>query len=338
MVTEEEYFERGLKNLSENPPNLIKALSLLRKAKDIFEEKGMVKKINSCKDKIEYIYKTLARNEYEKANMFLKKSEYKNSIMKSLESYKFILKSEPNDIDKALKKVKSLIEEAIIQLLYDIERRSMKKGYSEDAINELSFAEKTILSVFFPNLKENTENGVIPEKFINKIGERKKLQRSLINSYEMLGNKARSKGAKLLNDGNINKGHEMINIARELYEKSDFFEKIKSLLPLYYQVYEALGDAEYTLGQKMTEKGRLERGRRHIKKARDYFKEARCNKKIDLAKKTYLKISLTIGENILNDANNALKIGDLTSAVSFFDTAFNFFKGLNHKKNMSKAD
>jgi len=223
LGVEDENFQRGLAILSENPPNLVKALSLIRKAKTIFEEKGRTKETQSAMDKIFYIYRALSDQDYNKAADAFRKSDFKNCIRLALDSYRHLILSEPGNLQKSAKRIKSIIEDGIVELLIEIERKAMKNGYSSDLLNEIAFTEKTVIDVFYPSLKVQT---AIPDDLISRIGDMKKIQHSLINVYEMLGNKAKDKATQYINEGNINKGNEMVNIAKDLYTKGNYPERI----------------------------------------------------------------------------------------------------------------
>ncbi|MBD3351227.1 MAG: hypothetical protein GF364_07050 [Candidatus Lokiarchaeota archaeon] len=336
MGIEDEYYERGLSFLQKDPPNLIRALSFIRKAKNLFEEKGKIKDFNAAVDKLKFIYKTLYERNLEDSTRLLRNSQYRDSILQALKGYRHLLLSEPRKPGRATKKVRKVIQESSIELLAEIERKTLKDGYSEELLNEMYFVAKTIRDVFYPNLKK--VSGAVPSDFISKIDDNRKLQKGLINTHEVLGNKARDEAKSFIEEGNIKLGLEMLKLSSTIYKNADFTDKANDLQPLFARVYEAQGDAEFTKGQEMAESGRMNKGRQHIKKAYRYYKKAGNDKKVELAEKNYLSISMKMGELMVQEAKEAERFGDLNAAIEIYDDAYKFFKKINHRKSIAKME
>lgn len=330
----DEIFGRGIALLSESPPNYIKSLSLLRKASKIYEKKGRIKEFHSAIDKIQFIYKSLYKRNLKASKKLKNNSKYNDCIIKILESYRHLILSEPKNLFKESKELKLLFENAVVDFLNTIERKSKKDGFSNEFLSEVKFLENSIIEIFYPELKTQ---GSIPENFILDIRERK-IQRALINTFETLGNKSREKASNLIDKGKINQGFEILEISRNLYKSVNFREKIRELDPLYKFVFEAQGDAELTFGLKIAEKGRLKKGTAHMKKARKYYLSAENKKKVLVAEKNYLKISVKMGENLIKSARNALELNDLESAINFYDEAQEIFQNINDVKNATACE
>ena len=334
MSSAKEYYERGLFFLEKDPPNLIKALSLIRKAKDLFQQKGDVQEFNAAVDKIRFIYTLLSENHYEIARDALKKLQYKESIAKSVKAYHHMVAAEPKRLDKASKKIKSLLRDAIIDFLSDIENRVSKDGFSEEYLSELFFVERQIMDVYYPEISDSTSG--IPNNLIAKIGDSRKIQRALVNTHELLAHAARDKSVALINAGNIKNGHEMLNKSRDLYKRADFKVEIEDLVPIYQRVYESRGDAQFKKGEQVAGEGRLDKARNHIKRARYYYKKADNDKKVEMSEKKYLDISMNMGNLIAEKAKSAEHYGDLEEALRLYDEAHQFFTKINHRKSMKK--
>ena len=334
MAHGDEIFGRGIALLSESPPSYIKSLSLLRKASKIYEQKGRIKEFHSAIDKIQYIYKSLYKRNLKAAKKLKSNSKYNDCIIKILESHRHLILSEPKNLFKESKELKLLFENTVVDFLHTIERKSKKDGFSNEFLSEVKFLENSIIDILYPKLKTQ---GSIPKNFILDIRERK-IQRALINTFETLGNKSKEKASKLIDNGKINQGFEILEISRNLYESVNFREKIRELNTLYKFIFEAQGDAELTFGLKIAEKGRLNKGTAHMKKARKYYLSAENKKKVLVAEKNYLKISVRMGENLIKSARNALELNDLESAINFYDEAHKIFQNINDIKNAAVCE
>lgn len=338
MAIEDEYFERGLSFLQEDPPNLIKALSLIRKANVIYEQKERIKEFNASKEKIQFVYKNLSEKENNKTSLFLRNGRYKEAILSAVKSYNNLLSSDPKNIERNSKKIKELVEECSILLLNEVQHNLKKNGFLEEYLNEAYFTAKVIRDVFFPQLMKIDNS--LPSNFISEIQEKRKLQKELINTFELIGDTSKEKAKELISKNDINSASNLLNISKEMYNKADIHEKIEEIDELYLKIYELQGDAEYSKGQQMVniDVPRLNKARDHIKRARNYYKKAKNEKKVNLAEEYYLSLSVQLGEHMLEEGKKAEDFGDLRSALEIYYKALKFFKDLNHKKYPQKIE
>lgn len=335
MLDEDKDFERGMALLNENPPKLKEALSIFKNVKAIYEQKGRIKEQNSVNDKISYIYRLLSMKEYDVANVKLRNTKYKDAIIHAIQSQKYLFLSDSKNPEKISRKLKSLIENSIIELLYDVENRTRKNGYTDDILNEIKFLEKTIIDIFYPKLKIKKigmDNELIPENIVAKIGNMKKIQQYLINAYEMLANQAVSKSQELIETGNIEDALKLIDLANKLYNDVNSKEKAKELINTYVKIYEAQGDVKFLRGKQLAEDGRLDKAREYMKQAKFLYKKAENDKKEKMSKKNYLEISTKLGEQIIKMGDEAAGLYHLKEAIGYYEKSYDFFSKLKHPK------
>ena len=211
-----EYYQRGLSFLSENPPNLIKALSLIRKSKLLFEQNGNEKESEAAQDKIYYIFMAITEKEYNQVKNLLTVASYEKALTKTMDAIKHLERTNPKYAQKTLKKLQNLIEQISIELLFDIERNQSNLSMNE-SLSKLHYIERIILDVFYPHLKPTSSTAEIPDNFIREIQDKRKIQRAFINIYEALGNQARKIGKNYIQEGNITQGAASVELAERLY-------------------------------------------------------------------------------------------------------------------------
>ncbi|MHA1110812.1 MAG: hypothetical protein ACTSRE_06890 [Promethearchaeota archaeon] len=332
-----DYYQRGLSFLAEKPPNLIKALSLIRKAKLLFDQNGNDRESEAAQDKIFYVYMSIVEKEYNQAKNLLTIASYEKSLAKAIDSYSHLEKSHPKYTQKTSRKIQNLIEQIGIELLYDVERNQNKTSLSE-SLSKLHYVERIMLDVFYPQLKPFGDSAELPENFIQEIQDRRKIQRAFINLYESLGNLAKKQGKEYIQAGNITQGASSIDLAKKLYHAANFSQRIKDLKPTYQKIYESQGDLAYTYAETLVEDNRLEKARHQLKKARKLYSLSTNSKKQKAAEEQYLDISVKLGNQYLEDAEKALQLNDLKSTVDYLKLANDFFKKINHKKLTQKTE
>ncbi|MBN2157076.1 MAG: hypothetical protein JW776_13615 [Candidatus Lokiarchaeota archaeon] len=326
-----EYYQRGLTFLSEKPPNLIKALSLIRKAKLLFDQKGNERESEAAQDKIYFVYISLIEKEYEQAKNFLTIGSFEKALSKGVDAYSHLDKSSPKYSQKTSKKIENLIEQIAIELLYDIER-SQDKISIDESLSKLHYVERVILDVFYSHLKSSSDKVEIPENFIKEIQDKRKIQRAFINIYESLGNHSKDLAKTYIQEGNITQGAISLNLAKQLYETTGSTQRLDDLKPLYQKIHEAQGDLAYTNAEQLMQENRLEKARNQLKKARDFYSISQNDKKKKAAEELYLNVSVELGENLLEDAEKALELNDMKSTIDYLKEAYDFFSKINHKK------
>ena len=115
-----------------------------------------------------------------------------------------------------------------------------------------------------------------------------------------------------------------------LYKTANFDQKITDLNPIYQKIYEAQGDVAYTEAEKYVEDRRLGKARLQLKKARKLYSQSLNTKKQKAAEEYYLKISLELGNQYLEDADKALQLNDLKSTIDYLTIAHEFFTKIKH--------
>ncbi len=332
-----EYYQRGLSFLSEKPPNLIKALSLIRKSKRLFERQGDDRESEAAQDKIFYIYMSITEKEYNQAKSFLTVAAYEKALQKTMDAIKHLEKSHPKYSQKTLRKIQNLIEQISIELLFDIERNPNNLSMDE-SLSKLHYIERIILEIFYPHLKPMGSVAEIPENFITEIQNKRKMQRAFINIYEYLGNQARKIGKNYIQEGNITQGAASIELAEKLYKTANFKQRIQDLKPLYRKIHEAQGDLSYTYAERLVEEERLEKARNQLRNARNLYTKSQNDKKKKAAENLFLRVSVELGKHYLEDAEKAMELNDLKSTVDYLKRAHDFFEKINHKKLTQKTE
>lgn len=332
-----DYYQRGLSFLSEKPPNLIKALSLIRKAKLLFDQNGNDRESEAAQDKIFYVYMSIVEKEYNQAKNLLTIASYEKALAKAIDAYTHLEKSHPKYTQKTSRKIQNLIEQIGIELLYDVERNQNNTSISE-SLSKLHYVKHVMVDIFYPQLKPLGDSTEIPENFIQEIQDRRKIQRAFVNIHESLGNLAKKRGKEYIQDGNITQGAASIDLAKKLYATANFSQRIKDLAPIYQKIYEAQGDLAYTYAETLVEDNRLEKARHQLKKARKLYSLSSNSKKQKVAEEQYLEISVKLGKQYLEDAESALQLNDLKSTVDYLKRANDFFKKINHKKLTQKTE
>jgi len=332
-----EYYQRGLSFLSEKPPNLIKALSLIRKAKFLFDQKNNERESEAAQDKIHYIYMSITENEFELAKNLLTVASYEKALAKAINAYAHLEKSHPKYTQKTLKKIQNLIEQIGIELLYDIERNQTTISINE-SLSKLHYVVRVILEIFYPQLKPVGDSADIPESFINELQDKHKIQRAFINTYESLGNLAKKQAEEEIAAGNITQAVTSVEIAKKLYQIANFPNRINDLQSIFQKIYETQGDLAYTYAEKLIEDNRLEKARHQLKRSSKLYNLSLNDKKEKVSKERYLEISVDLGNLFLEDAEKARQLGDLKSAVDYLKQARDFFQTINHKNFLHKTD
>ncbi|TFG17319.1 MAG: hypothetical protein EU530_10790 [Promethearchaeota archaeon] len=332
-----DYYQRGLSFLSDKPPNLIKALSLIRKAKFLFDQNGNDRESEAAQDKIFYVYMSIVEKEYNQAQNLLTIASYEKALAKAIDAFSHLEKSHPKYTQKTSRKIQNLIEQIGIELLYDVERNQNSTSINE-SLSKLHYVERVVLEVFYPQLKPFGDSVELPENFIQEIQDKRKIQRAFINLYESLGNLAKKEGKRYIQEGNITQGASSIDLAKKLYQSANFSQRIKDLEPIYQKIYESQGDLAYTYAETLVEDNRLEKARHQLKKARKLYTLSTNSKKQKAAEDQYLDISVKLGNQYLEDAEKALQLNDLKSTIDYLKLANDFFRKINHKKLTQKTE
>ncbi|MHA1338456.1 MAG: hypothetical protein ACTSRZ_00705 [Promethearchaeota archaeon] len=334
MQNEDQIYERGLFFLQKNPPNFTKALSLIRKAKDLYEIKGKMREYKAALDKLNFIYSNLSERYFLKSKDHYKLGKYKEAIKDIQKAKKYYVLSNPKNVEKGIKKYQNILDNIIVDFLLIIEKQIRNEGFSENFLSEFYFILKVLCDEYFPNLI--SDDGKISSSFFREIGVKRKLQKAVLNTIEIIALFAKNKAKEYIKEKNITLALKMLKIAEQLYKQANFNQELMELKTLFNKIYEAHGDAEFNEAKKLVESGRLNKAREHFKKAWKFYKKIGNTKKKEISEKSYLDVSLKLGEIILNTAYKAEEFGDLQTAVQKLIEADKFFKKINHKKSIQK--